>query len=82
MQAVSAMKNKQYKKALQFIASAKLWPVNLGVGKPYEEDIDERLEDWLNYQCYTNLGNKTAAGQSLEKIIAFSPKVDNTIRNF
>lgn len=82
MQAVSAMKNKEYKKALQFIASAKLWPVNLGVGKPYEEDIDERLEDWLNYQCYTNLGNKTAAGQSLEKIIAFSPKVDNTVRNF
>jgi tetratricopeptide (TPR) repeat protein len=82
MQAVSSIKNKQYKKALQFIASAKLWPQNLGVGKPYDEDIDERLEDWLNYQCYSKLGNKTAAEQSLEKIIAFTPKVDNTVRNF
>lgn len=82
MQAVISIKNKQYKKALQFIASAKLWPQNLGVGKPYAEDIDERLEDWLNYQCYANLDNKTAAEQSLEKIIVFTPKVDNTVRNF
>ena len=39
MQAVMEMKNKQYKKALKFIAEAKLWPQNLGVGKPYQEDI-------------------------------------------
>jgi hypothetical protein len=82
MQAVALMKTKQYKKAVQFIAGAKLWPVNLGVGKPYDEDIDERLEDWLNYLCYTNLGDSTTANLSLEKIIAFTPKVDNTVMNF
>ncbi|MFV8327541.1 DUF5107 domain-containing protein [Flavobacterium sp. ZS1P14] len=82
MQAVMEMKDKQYKKALQFIADAKLWPQNLGVGKPYEEDIDERLENWLNYQCYTKLGDTETALQSLHKIIAFTPKVDNTVRNF
>jgi hypothetical protein len=82
MQALMKMKKKQYKEALQFIADAKLWPQNLGVGKPYEEDIDERLENWLNYQCYTNLGNNEAAMQSLQKIIAFIPKVDNTVMNF
>lgn len=82
MQAVSNIKVKQYKKALQFIAEAKLWPLNLGVGKPYEEDIDERLEDWLNYQCYTSLGDDGKAMQSLRKIIAFVPKVDNTVMNF
>ncbi|MEP7111594.1 MAG: DUF5107 domain-containing protein [Ferruginibacter sp.] len=82
MLAVMEMKKKQYKKGLKFIADAKLWPQNLGVGKPYDEDIDERLEDWLNYICYTSLGNKGAAGQSLQKIIAFTPKVDNTIQNF
>jgi tetratricopeptide (TPR) repeat protein len=82
MQAVAEMKNKQYKKALQFIAGAKLWPENLGVGKPYDEDIDGRLENWLSYLCYTGLGNNTAAGQSLQKIIAFTPKVDNTVMNF
>ena len=82
MQAVTEMKKKEYKKALQLIAGAKLWPQNLGVGKPYDEDIDERLEDWLGYECYTNLGNKTAASQSLQKIINFTPKIDNTVLNF
>jgi tetratricopeptide (TPR) repeat protein len=82
MQAVVEMNNKQYKKALQLIAGAKLWPENLGVGKPYDEDIDERLEDWMNYLCYTNLGNTAAASQSLHKIIAFTPKIENTVMNF
>lgn len=82
MQAVTEMKNKQYKKALQFIAEAKLWPENLGAGKPYDENIDERLENWLNYLCYTSLGDKATANECLQKIIAFSPKVDNTVMNF
>ncbi len=82
MQAVAEIKNKQYKKALKFSYSAKLWPSNLGVGKPYDEEIDERLEDWLIYTCNLNLGNKDVANQSLQKIIAFTPKVDNTVLNF
>ncbi|KAF2335023.1 DUF5107 domain-containing protein [Flavobacterium daemonense] len=82
MQALAEIKNKQYKKALQFIADAKLFPENLGVGKPYDENIDERLENWLDYQCYIGLGNKDMASKSLQKIVAFSPKVDNTVMNF
>ena len=82
MQALAEMKNKQFKKALQFISDAKLWPENLGVGKPYEEDIDERLENWLNYQCYTNLGDPEKAQTALQKITIFNPKVDNTVMNF
>tara|TARA_R110000868_G_scaffold156599_1_gene383543 strand:- start:23273 stop:26368 length:3096 start_codon:yes stop_codon:yes gene_type:complete len=82
MLALLQIKNKQYKKAIQFIADAKLWPENLGVGKPYDENIDERLENWLDYQCYTSLGDSEKAKKSLEKIIAFTPKVDNTIMNF
>ncbi|WP_374172227.1 DUF5107 domain-containing protein [Flavobacterium tructae] len=82
MQALAEMKNKQYKKALQLISDAKLWPENLGVGKPYDEDIDERLENWLNYQCYTSLGDTNKAKDALQNIIAFNPKVDNTVMNF
>ncbi|WP_428231566.1 DUF5107 domain-containing protein [Flavobacterium sp.] len=82
MQALAEMKNKQYKKALQFIADAKLWPQNLGVGKPYEEDIDERLENWMDYLCYTSLGNNEKATKSVQKIVAFKPKLDNTVLNF
>lgn len=82
MQAVAEIKNKQYKKTLQFIADAKLWPQNLGVGKPYDIDIDERLENWLDYQCYTSLGDAEKAKQSLQKITTFNPKIDNTVMNF
>jgi Tfp pilus assembly protein PilF len=82
MQAIAEMKKKQYKNALRFIADAKLWPTNLGVGKPYQQDIDERLENWLNYLCYSSLGDINAASQSLQNIIAFTPKIENTVMNF
>jgi len=55
---------------------------NFGLGKPQYQDIDERLENWLNYLCYTSLDDKATANESLQKIIAFSPKVDNTVMNF
>jgi tetratricopeptide (TPR) repeat protein len=82
MQAVAEMKNKQYKKALLFIEGAKLWPVNLGVGKPYQADIDERLENWMSYICYNGLKQQSAADQALQNILAFTPKIDNTVMNF
>ena len=82
MQAVNEIKNGQYKKALTFIAAAKLWPANLGVGKPYDEDIDERLEDWLNYICYTKMNEQSSAELMLKKIIVFTPRVENTVMNF
>jgi hypothetical protein len=82
MQAVAAIKDKQYKKALPLIAAAKLWPDNLGVGKPYQEEIDERLENWFNYICYSNLHQEAQATAALQSIIAFTPKVDNTVLNF
>ncbi|ULQ51550.1 DUF5107 domain-containing protein [Flavihumibacter fluvii] len=82
MQAVDQMKARQYKKALGFISASRLWPENLGVGKPYEADIDYRLENWLTYYCNSKTG-KTAKNPALLKdILAFSPQVDNTVRNF
>ena len=56
MQAIQEMQKKNYKKALQFISASKLWPLNLGVGKPYDEDIDMRLEDWMSYLIYEKTG--------------------------
>jgi tetratricopeptide (TPR) repeat protein len=81
MLAVEQMKNKQYKKALVFINDAKLWPENLGVGKPYDEDIDIRLEDWMQYLCYSKMKQKDTT-VLLQKIVAFKPMINNTIRNF
>jgi predicted Zn-dependent protease len=82
MQAVQKIDTKNYKAALDYIGDAKKWPANLGVGKPYAENIDERLEDWMSYLCYTKMGNTGEAAQYLQKITAFKPQIDNTVSNF
>ncbi|QEM10898.1 DUF5107 domain-containing protein [Mucilaginibacter rubeus] len=82
MQAVQKIDTKNYKAALNYIAEAKKWPANLGVGKPYAENIDERLEDWMSYLCYTKMGKTNEATQYLQKITAFKPQIDNTVSNF
>ena len=72
MLALQEMKMGNYQKALNNISLARLWPENLGAGKPYDEDIDERLEDWLVYQNYVHLKNEAAARGMLDKIISFN----------
>lgn len=61
MQALENIKAQQYEKALGNIRDARTWPENLGVGKPYPEDIDERLEDFLEAFCLEGLGKKLEA---------------------
>lgn len=82
MLAVGQMKIKNYKNALKYIAAARQWPENLGAGKPYDEDIDERLEDWLAYQNYLHLNNADSAIQMLDKIISFNNIVEHDGNNF
>jgi len=77
MQAIDALKKGNTKKALTFTEASTLWPENLGVGKPYDNEIDYRLENWLRY-----LADKKNGDKYLDEIIAFSPAIENTIRNF
>ena len=82
MQAVQLMDKKNYNGALKFIKQADLWPENLGVGKPYEEDIDTRLENWMSYLCLTGMKNSSEAQAKLDLIVKFKPGIENTVRNF
>lgn len=82
MQALEQMRKGKYTRALVFVREAGNWPENLGVGKPYEEDIDHRLEQWLAYQCLLHSGNPDKADTALERIISFEPAIRNTIANF
>jgi tetratricopeptide (TPR) repeat protein len=82
MQAVQMIQKKNFKISLKFISEARLWPENLGVGKPYDEDIDYRLEDWMTYVCYQKMNRKSDADSILNNIVKFEPKVENTVRNF
>jgi tetratricopeptide (TPR) repeat protein len=68
LQAVEQISNKQYTKALKSIERAKEWPENLGVGKPYQEDIDEKAEEWLKTVCVECM-NKKESMESAEVII-------------
>jgi len=76
------MSSKKYATALAYINDAKKWPENLGVGKPYVENIDERLEDWMTYLCYLQTGKTKEATALLQKITTFKPKIENTVIDF
>lgn len=69
MQACEQLNTKNYKSALKLIAESRIWPEHLGAGKPYEADIDERLEDWMNYCCYEKMGKQKWAQASLQQIL-------------
>jgi hypothetical protein len=80
--AMDQMQKKDYKGALATIDKARLWPENLGVGKPYEESLDSRLEDWMSAQCYTSMKDKVKAEAMIHQVLLFNPKVENTVSNF
>ncbi len=81
MLALQEMQKNNYKKALALISQSRLWPQNLGVGKPYDNEIDSRLEDWMEYLCGRQL--KKAGGEALlDHILQFTPRIDNTVSNF
>ncbi|MGC4235512.1 MAG: DUF5107 domain-containing protein, partial [Niabella sp.] len=81
MQAVNLMREHRYKAALELIEAARQWPENLGAGKPYDEDMDMRLENWMQYVCHKNLGRADTT-LLLKRIHHFKPYVDNTVPNF
>lgn len=70
MQAIGQIRSKKYKSAIASINKAKLWPENLGAGKPYEEDIDLRLENYLEALILEKTGQKEKAQRKFEQIAA------------
>ena len=57
-QAKECLGRKQYGKALEYVAQARLWPVHLGVGKPYDYLIDTSEEDALEAEIRAAMGGK------------------------
>jgi tetratricopeptide (TPR) repeat protein len=69
MQAVQQMKQKNYRQALVFIRAAEEWPENLGVGKPYDSEVDLRLEKWMSALCLQG-GHRPAAAPAPPAVAA------------
>lgn len=82
MQAAKAIGERRFDDALAFVEAARVWPLNLGVGKGYGPDVDERLEDWLSYVSLLAKGEPVKAQEKLSAVLAFVPKIENTVRNF
>ncbi len=70
LEVLAYYQNKRYRSAMQSIDKAKLWPENLGVGKPY--GVDERLEDFLYAKCLMGKNQKSKALKLYEQIVTFT----------
>jgi len=82
MQAIDALGRKRPREALAFIEAAGKWPEHLGVGKPYDADIDSRLEQYLTSVCLKDLGRTQDAAKLHARILDFIPEIQNTVANF
>ncbi len=69
LQAIEMIKKDDYKKALEWVEKSKEWPENLGVGKPYDADIDYRMEDYIAAYCYEKLGDQAKANKLYQQVI-------------
>jgi hypothetical protein len=68
--AVERLQAGTFDDALRLVKTARGWPEQLGSGKPYPADCDERLEDWFTSQCQVALKTPDSARQALDKILA------------
>ncbi len=61
--AMEQLSHKNYKQVMKSVETSKEWPENLGVGKPYDNMIDNRLEDYLEAKAAAGQGDsrKTSA---------------------
>lgn len=61
--AMEQLSHKNYKQVVKSVETSKEWPENLGVGKPYDNMIDNRLEDYLEAKAVAGQGDsrKTSA---------------------
>ncbi len=64
------------KAALAKVEEARKWPESLGVGRPYDNLVDERTEDWMDAVLYARLGNKDKAKEYLDRLAEKDPGND------
>ncbi len=70
MQGLQFLNENKFDQAIKSIDKARLWPENLGVGRPYT--VDERIEDFLEAKLFLNLNDKEKAFDLYTDIIVFT----------
>ncbi|MEJ1239689.1 DUF5107 domain-containing protein [Chryseolinea sp. T2] len=69
MQAIDQLKRGKYREATASVSKARQWPDRLGVGKPYDNDIDDRAETYLD-ALILEKSKSAAAEQKWQAVIA------------
>lgn len=69
-QAMDYLGRRNYAKALASVKASGEWPENLGVGKPYDELIDTRLETYIQARILAGEGQSLQAGRLFEQVAA------------
>ncbi len=72
MLSLQQIKENKFEDALASIEKARLWPENLGVGRPFE--VDERIEDFLEAEIFSHLNKKEKAYSLYNNIIDYTQK--------
>ena len=67
--AIKSIESGKYNKTIKLVEKAKLWPENLGVGRPY--DVDERLEDNILVLVYGAKGDTKSETEYAEKVLNY-----------
>lgn len=68
--AAQAIGKKNWNEARQLIGEARLWPKSLGAGKPYDDCIDSRMEDWMEGAVGLLSGNADEADKAFARVAA------------
>jgi hypothetical protein len=69
----------KWAEAAKRVAAAREWPENLGAGKPYAADVDERLEDRLQANCLARLGRIAESQAILDRLGPSAPAKPGTL---
>ena len=70
-QAMEQLSRKNYRQVMRNVEASKEWPENLGVGKPYDDMIDSRLEDYLEAKALTGQGDNQKAATLLSSVAGY-----------
>lgn len=73
LSALDKIKAKRPAEAQRFIDKTRIWPENLGVGKPYETDIDQRAEYLVEAIILRRTGKSDEADNRLAALAADQP---------
>ena len=70
MEGLKYLNEKRFDQAMNSVDKARLWPENLGVGRPYS--VDERIEDFLQAKLFFNLNESEKALDIYNNILGFT----------